>query len=112
MAARGLDVDHVELVVNYELPESPELLTHRVGRTGRMGKEGAAYTLIAETDDEKWGKLKRGLKQTITLREWNPKSRTRGATATSGPASHVQPAAKLTIKSAQATSAGGRRHRR
>lgn len=112
VAARGLDVDHVELVVNYELPESPELLTHRVGRTGRMGKEGAAYTLIAETDDEKWGKLKRGLKQTITLREWNPKSRTRGATATAGPASRVQPTAKLTAKSAPAASAGGRRRRR
>lgn len=79
VAARGLDIDHVELVVNYELPESPELLTHRVGRTGRMGKQGSAYTLIAESDDEKWKKLKKGLTQSITLREWNPKARTRTA---------------------------------
>lgn len=70
VAARGLDVDHVELVVNYELPESPELLTHRVGRTGRMGREGSAYTLIADTDDEQWGKLKRGLKQAIRPMDW------------------------------------------
>lgn len=73
VAARGLDVDHVELVVNYELPESPELLTHRVGRTGRMGREGSAYTLIADTDHEKWNKLLRGLKQTIRPLEWKPK---------------------------------------
>lgn len=70
VAARGLDVDHVELVVNYELPESSELLTHRVGRTGRMGREGSAYTLVADTDDEQWGKLKRGLKQTIRPMDW------------------------------------------
>lgn len=90
VAARGLDIDHVELVVNYELPESPELLTHRVGRTGRMGKEGAAYTLVAETDDEKWSKLKRGFKQTIALREWNPKSRTK-AQSTPSPRKQVTP---------------------
>jgi ATP-dependent RNA helicase DeaD len=74
VAARGLDVDHVELVVNYELPESPELLTHRVGRTGRMGREGLAYTLVADTDDEQWNKLKRGLKQTIQPMEWDRQS--------------------------------------
>lgn len=74
VAARGLDVDHVELVVNYELPESPELLTHRVGRTGRMGREGSAYTLIADTDNEKWNKLQRGLKLKIRPMEWKPTS--------------------------------------
>jgi ATP-dependent RNA helicase DeaD len=79
VAARGLDVDHVELVVNYELPESPELLTHRVGRTGRMGREGFAYTLVADTDDEQWSKLKRGLKQTIRPLEWDRPSTTSGA---------------------------------
>ena len=70
VAARGLDVDHVELVVNYELPESSELLTHRVGRTGRMGREGAAYTLISDTDDEKWRKLRKGITQVIKPMEW------------------------------------------
>lgn len=75
VAARGLDVDHVELVVNYELPESPLLLTHRVGRTGRMGREGLAYTLVADTDDEQWSKLKRGLKLPIRTLDWGPQSR-------------------------------------
>lgn len=71
VAARGLDVDHVELVVNYELPESPELLTHRVGRTGRMGREGLAYTLVGDTDDDQWRKLSKGLKQKIRLENWS-----------------------------------------
>lgn len=71
VAARGLDVDHVELVVNYELPENSELLTHRVGRTGRMGREGQAFTLVADTDDKKWRQLKRGLKKPIATRKWD-----------------------------------------
>jgi ATP-dependent RNA helicase DeaD len=81
VAARGLDVDHVELVVNYELPESPELLTHRVGRTGRMGREGLAYTLVADTDDEQWSKLKRGLRQTIRPVTWRPANTRRRLTS-------------------------------
>lgn len=71
VAARGLDVDHVELVVNYELPESSELLTHRVGRTGRMGREGQAYTLVADSDDKKWNKLRRDFNRPIQTVEWS-----------------------------------------
>lgn len=59
VAARGLDIDHVEQVINYELPESSELLTHRLGRTGRIGREGFAYTLVGAEDAKKWNKLKR-----------------------------------------------------
>lgn len=70
VAARGLDVDHVELVVNYELPESSELLTHRVGRTGRMGREGQAYTLVGDEDDKKWNKLRRDFKRPMKTVEW------------------------------------------
>jgi ATP-dependent RNA helicase DeaD len=71
VAARGLDVDHVELVVNYELPENSELLTHRVGRTGRMGREGFAYTLIGEEDNKKWNKLKRDFNHKVRTRRWS-----------------------------------------
>ena len=74
VAARGLDVDRVELVVNYELPENSELLTHRVGRTGRMGREGQAFTLVADTDDKKWRQLKRGLKKVVSTRPWKGSS--------------------------------------
>jgi ATP-dependent RNA helicase RhlE len=59
VAARGLDVAHVGLVVNMELPETPQWLTHRVGRTARNGAEGTALTFLSEDDMEKWGKLQR-----------------------------------------------------
>ena len=51
VAARGLDVPDVGQVINYELPESPELFTHRVGRTGRMGQQGEAITFVTPDDD-------------------------------------------------------------
>ena len=59
VAARGIDVRHVGLVVNYELPETADLLTHRVGRTGRMGADGAAITLITPEEEVKWKRLRR-----------------------------------------------------
>lgn len=74
VAARGLDIDHVELVINYELPENSELLTHRVGRTGRMGREGAAYTLLSENDHDQWKKLTRGIKTDIKVKRWTGKA--------------------------------------
>jgi len=70
VAARGLDVDTVDLVVNYELPESAELLTHRVGRTGRAGREGRAITLLAPEDMEKWRQFERALGRQIRRERW------------------------------------------
>ncbi|MGI8643104.1 MAG: helicase-related protein, partial [Thermomicrobiales bacterium] len=70
VAARGLDVSEVELVVNLELPESPELLTHRVGRTGRMGRQGRAITLLGPEDASKWRQLERGLGRHIPRARW------------------------------------------
>jgi ATP-dependent RNA helicase DeaD len=45
VAARGLDIDHVSHVINYDVPPSPEVYVHRIGRTGRIGREGVAITL-------------------------------------------------------------------
>ncbi|MDE3078390.1 MAG: hypothetical protein KGJ86_23440, partial [Chloroflexota bacterium] len=70
VAARGLDVEHIGLVINFELPESTELLTHRVGRTGRMGREGDAVTLLVPSDEAKWRQLSRSLKQRIPRKPW------------------------------------------
>lgn len=61
VAARGLDVLHIERVINYELPETHELFTHRVGRTGRMGRAGRAITLLGPADLPKWHDIERGL---------------------------------------------------
>lgn len=46
VAARGLDVDHVSHVINYELPPDPEVYVHRIGRTGRAGRSGIAISLV------------------------------------------------------------------
>ena len=46
IAARGIDVNDIELVINYDLPESPDDYVHRVGRTGRAGKKGRAISFI------------------------------------------------------------------
>ncbi|MGH7643188.1 MAG: DEAD/DEAH box helicase [Candidatus Dormibacteria bacterium] len=59
VAARGIDVVDVDLVVNYELPDTAEWLTHRVGRTARNGASGRALTFLSEDDGEKWRKLRR-----------------------------------------------------
>lgn len=48
VAARGLHIDDLELVVNYDLPENPENYVHRIGRTARVGKSGKAVTLVCE----------------------------------------------------------------
>jgi CxxC-x17-CxxC domain-containing protein len=70
VAARGLDVTHVAQVINIELPESPELLTHRIGRTGRMGRQGQAITLLGPEDLTKWRRLERGFTRPIRRAPW------------------------------------------
>jgi len=78
VAARGIDITSVDQVINLELPESPELLTHRVGRTGRMGREGRAITLLSPQDSAKWRELDRSLGSQIPRVTW------RGAQAALG----------------------------
>ncbi len=65
VAARGLDVLHVTRVINFELPETHELFTHRVGRTGRMGRSGSAITILGPADLPKWREIERGLGRTL-----------------------------------------------
>lgn len=59
VAARGIDITHVGLVVNYELPDSPHWLLHRVGRTARNGAAGRALTFVTPEDHTQWRKLRR-----------------------------------------------------
>jgi ATP-dependent RNA helicase RhlE len=48
VAARGLDVEDVSHVINYQVPKTMDSYIHRVGRTGRAGKTGKAYTFIQD----------------------------------------------------------------
>jgi ATP-dependent RNA helicase DeaD len=54
IASRGLDIPHIEHVINYDLPQAPEDYIHRIGRTARAGAEGAAISFICPEDALKW----------------------------------------------------------
>ncbi len=57
VAARGLDIPHIEHVINYDLPQCPEDYIHRIGRTARAGAEGEALNLLTPADKIKWGAI-------------------------------------------------------
>jgi ATP-dependent RNA helicase DeaD len=59
IAARGLDIPHIEHVVNYDLPQCPEDYIHRIGRTARAGAEGAAICFVTPADRGKWKAIER-----------------------------------------------------
>ncbi len=61
IAARGLDIDHIDLVVNYSLPDQHEVYIHRSGRTGRAGRAGRALTLLAPRDLLDFSELRKKL---------------------------------------------------
>jgi len=70
VAARGIDIDDIAFVINYELPETGALLTHRVGRTGRMGADGQAITLLSPADALKWPDIVKGVGRQIARAPW------------------------------------------
>ena len=70
VAARGLDIEGVGQVINYDLPDSGQLFTHRAGRTGRMGRSGEAVTFVTMEDERKWREIERGLGHRFTKKPW------------------------------------------
>jgi len=68
LAARGIDIDDLPTVINYELPRSPNDYVHRIGRTGRAGKSGVALTLICLAEQHHFGVIEKRIKRKI-LRE-------------------------------------------
>jgi ATP-dependent RNA helicase DDX51/DBP6 len=58
--ARGMDIDGVECVVNYDSPNHFRSYLHRVGRTARAGNEGVAYTLLTENEVDKFKRMIKG----------------------------------------------------
>lgn len=65
IASRGLDIDQLPQVVNYELPDVPEDYVHRIGRTGRAGASGHAISLVSSEESKQLFQIERLIKQTI-----------------------------------------------
>ena len=74
VAARGLDIEGIAQVINFDLPDSIQLFTHRVGRTGRMGKSGEAVTFITPEDDKKWREIERGFDENFRVKRWGDRA--------------------------------------
>jgi len=68
IAARGLDIEHVTHVINYDVPASSEVYVHRIGRTGRVGRTGRAITLVTPAQREEIDRIERDVKTSIG--EW------------------------------------------
>jgi ATP-dependent RNA helicase DeaD len=68
IAARGLDIEHVTHVINYDVPASSEVYVHRIGRTGRVGRTGRAITFVTPAQRDEIGRIERDVKTTIG--EW------------------------------------------
>lgn len=68
VAARGLDIKNVEAVINYDVPEKEDYYVHRVGRTGRAGKQGYSFTLSSYRDLERIQNIERYTKKEIRKR--------------------------------------------
>jgi ATP-dependent RNA helicase DeaD len=67
VAARGLDVEHVSHVVNYDVPSAPDAYVHRIGRTGRAGREGVAITLCEPRERRLLRNIEIATKQKIEI---------------------------------------------
>ncbi|MCI4676773.1 DEAD/DEAH box helicase [Candidatus Mycolicibacterium alkanivorans] len=62
VAARGIDIDDITHVINYQIPEDEQAYVHRIGRTGRAGKTGIAITLVDWDELERWAMIDKALK--------------------------------------------------
>jgi len=70
VAARGLDIDHVTHVINYDLPNNSEIYVHRIGRTGRVGRTGRAITFVTPKERGEIERIEREVRTSVG--EWEP----------------------------------------
>lgn len=96
IVARGIDIDNIRMVINYDIPHDPEDYVHRIGRTARGGNEaGCAITLVGEEEQSEWGKIERFLGRSVSQRpipdsigagpEYRPETRRGGRRSSAKP---------------------------
>lgn len=69
VAARGLDVDNLDVIINYDVPQNPENYIHRIGRTARAGKLGYAFTLVCRDETRRFAAIRKANNTKITEKE-------------------------------------------
>ncbi|HEY9177966.1 MAG TPA: DEAD/DEAH box helicase [Flavipsychrobacter sp.] len=92
--SRGIDVEGIDLVVNYDVPPDPEDYVHRIGRTARAESKGTAITFINDKDQEKFSRIERLIERELTKEnppegipagpEYNPRKRRSGGSSGGG----------------------------
>jgi ATP-dependent RNA helicase DeaD len=70
IAARGLDIEHVTHVINYDVPDTTDAYVHRIGRTGRVGRTGRAITLVTPSQIKEIPRIEREAK--VSIGAWEP----------------------------------------
>ena len=113
IAARGLDISGVTHVVNYDIPNSPDVYVHRIGRTGRVGRSGTAITLVTDKQRRDLEAIERHANTRI--RPWGeaPDSRPLNAAPSDAVATDGLPEPPAAVRAAQApTEPGSERPRR
>jgi ATP-dependent RNA helicase RhlE len=97
IAARGLDIDQLPHVVNFELPNIPEDYVHRIGRTGRAGREGQAISLVCAEERDYLRDIERLLRQSLPREElpgYEPSQSLESAGGARRPAQAARPAGR------------------
>lgn len=99
VAARGLDIPHIQHVINYDLPKCPEEYVHRIGRTARAGAAGFALNLITPADKSKWNAIDRILNPDRPVANDRPKKDHKKESKGYPKKAHKGPVKNTTLKS-------------
>jgi ATP-dependent RNA helicase DeaD len=89
VAARGLDISTVTHVINYDVPTSPDVYVHRIGRTGRVGRSGRAITFVESRQRKELAAIEKHIGTTIS--EWSPGAHVPPAHIEERPRRHAKP---------------------
>jgi ATP-dependent RNA helicase RhlE len=100
IAARGIDVDDVSHVVNYELPHEPETYVHRIGRTGRAGQTGEAVSLCDREELPRLRAIERLIRREISAQN-EPPAESHDIGGQPRPSSHERPARQRSRRDGQ-----------
>jgi ATP-dependent RNA helicase DeaD len=106
VAARGLDISGVSHVINYDVPTSPDVYVHRIGRTGRVGRSGRAITLFEPRQKREMAAIERHTG--VSIAPWAPGAHVAALPVTPKPRRHSKPHADGAGRVVKLIAAGGR----